>query len=370
MDYSSYRYPGASVSLAVFGHGRREAHAIVTAEGGAPFGEQLSAVCGAIDSLTDATRGMTPVWKRWFLSDIANQYALLPADEPCAVSHIQQPPLNGAKLAVWVVLQAGAGYRPLGDGVYADSRGRIIVGDGPATTASPHDITVDSLARVADMLESFGSSLRDGCVRTWFMVRDIDVNYDGVVTGRNEEFARRGLTRHTRFIASTGIGGTPAAKDQSVAFNAICDTRLTPDRIGYLDGPTHFNPTADYGVAFERGTTVDYADRRHVYISGTASINNRGEVMHPGDIRMQTRRMLENVGVLLAEAGCGFGDMASALVYLRDIADAAVVDSIFEEIAPGVPRVILLAPVCRPGWLVETECVAIRIASHPEYAEF
>lgn len=370
MNYRSHRYPGASVSLATFDCGRREAHAIVTAEAGAPFAEQLKAVCGAIDSLADATRGMTPVWKRWFMSDIANQLPLLPADDTCAVSHIQQPPLNGAKLAVWVVLQDDGSYRPLGDGIFADSRGRIIFGDGPADEASSHDITVNRLALVARLLESLGSSLREGCVRTWFMVRDIDVNYGGVVTGRNEEFARRGLTRHTRFIASTGIGGTPAAKGQSVAFNAICDTRLTPGRMNYLDGPTHFNPTAEYGVAFERGTTVDYADRRHVYISGTASINNRGEVMYPGDVRMQTRRMLENVGVLLSEAGCGFGDVASALVYLRDIADAPEVDRIFAEIAPEVPRVILLAPVCRPGWLVETECVAIRKVSHPEYAEF
>lgn len=370
MDYSSYRYPHASVSLSTFGEGRREAHAIVTAEAGAPFAEQLKAVCLAINDLTTATGGMMPVWKRWFMSDIANQAPMLPIDELCAVSHIGQPPLNGAKLAVWVVLQDDSSYRPVGDGTFADIHGRIIVGDGPAVEGSSHDITVSRLARVAELLESFGSSLRGGCVRTWFMVRDIDVNYGGVVAGRNEEFARRGLTRATRFIASTGIGGTPAAKGQSVAFNAICDTRLAPGQMGYLDGPTHFNPTADYGVAFERGTTVDYADRRHVYISGTASINNCGEVMYPGDVRMQTRRMLENVGVLLAEAGCGFSDVASALVYLRDIADAPEVGRILDELIPGIPRVLLLAPVCRPGWLVETECIAIRAASHPGYAEF
>ena len=27
---------------------------------------------------------------------------------------------------------------------------------------------------------------------------------------------------------------------------------------------------------------------------------------------------------------------------------------------PNVPRMITLAPVCRPGWLVEMECMAVR----------
>ena len=66
----------------------------------------------------------------------------------------------------------------------------------------------------------------------------------------------------------------------------------------YLYAPTHLNPTYEYGVSFERGTYVDYGDRRQVFISGTASINHRGEVVYPGDIRKQTERMWENVETL------------------------------------------------------------------------
>ena len=53
---------------------------------------------------------------------------------------------------------------------------------------------------------------------------------------------------------------------------------------------------------FERGTSVEYGDRRHLFISGTASIDHRGEVVHVGDVREQTRRMWENVEKLLEEA--------------------------------------------------------------------
>ena len=71
--------------------------------------------------------------------------------------------------------------------------------------------------------------------------------------------------------------------------------------------------TYEYGVSFERGTYVDYGDRRQVFISGTASINHRGEVVYPGDIRKQTERMWENVETLLKEAEMSFDDIGQML---------------------------------------------------------
>ena len=50
----------------------------------------------------------------------------------------------------------------------------------------------------------------------------------------------------------------------------------------------------------------------------------------------------------------------NAIVYLRDIADYAVVRPMFDERFPSVPTVFLLAPVCRPGWLIEMECMAVK----------
>jgi enamine deaminase RidA (YjgF/YER057c/UK114 family) len=47
-------------------------------------------------------------------------------------------------------------------------------------------------------------------------------------------------------------------------------------------------------------------------------------------------------------------------VYLRDIADYAVVEDMMMKRFPEHPKLFVLAPVCRPGWLVEMECIAIR----------
>ena len=142
------------------------------------------------------------------------------------------------------------------------------------------------------------------------------------------------------------------------------------EQVHYLYAPTHLNRTSDYGVSFERGTYVDYADRRHVFISGTASINNKGEVMYPKDIVKQTHRMWENVEALLKEADCTFDDVSEMVVYLRDIADNDIVKELYEERFHGKPYVIVHAPVCRPGWLIEMECMAIKKISNPEYAAF
>jgi enamine deaminase RidA (YjgF/YER057c/UK114 family) len=105
---------------------------------------------------------------------------------------------------------------------------------------------------------------------------------------------------------------------------------------------------------------VDYGDRTHVFISGTASINNKGEIMFPKDIERQTHRLWENVEALLKEANCTYDDVAHMIVYLRDVSDYELVRNLFDERFPGKPCVITHAAVCRPGWLVEMECMAVR----------
>ena len=128
--------------------------------------------------------------------------------------------------------------------------------------------------------------------------------------------------------------------------------------------------TSDYGVTFERGTAVSYGDRRHVFISGTASIDHRGEVLHVGDVRGQVLRMWANIEALLAEAGARMSDIESAIVYLRDSGDRTLVARMFAERFPELPYVMVLAPVCRPTWLVEMECLAAVDVRDDRFAAF
>ena len=123
-------------------------------------------------------------------------------------------------------------------------------------------------------------------------------------------------------------------------------------------------------MTFERGTAVHYGDRAHVLISGTASIDNKGNVVCPGEVNRQADRMLENVEALLAEAKATVSDIASVIIYLRDFADYTTVKAWADYRLPDVPKTFVLAKVCRSNWLIEMECEAIIEEQNPEFAEF
>lgn len=89
--------------------------------------------------------------------------------------------------------------------------------------------------------------------------------------------------------------------------------------------------------------------------------------MYPGEILKQAARMMENIGVLLAEAGATTNDIMQAIVYLRDPADYQVVRDFLRNNYPDLPHIIVLASVCRPGWLIEMECIATVDAVEAEY---
>lgn len=326
-----------------------------------PFASQVELVLTGINSLP--MPGVRPVFVRIFLSDPANQAPFVEErlKTDCPVSVIGQAPLNGTKIAAWVWYRSDAYVTAIRDGLHRISwhgTEELWFTCGTADCDGSYGQTVKLLDQFSADLEAQGMTLEDDCVRTWLFVQNIDVNYRGVVDGRNDVFDRHALTPDTHFIASTGIEGRTLSHDSKVMLDAVAVKGQGVSQ-SYLYGSTHLNRTSEYGVRFERGTVVRYPDLRHVFISGTASIDNKGHIMHEGDIAGQTARMIENVEVLLSEAGCGFADVAAMTVYLRDPSDYATVNRIFSERFPDHPRIITMAPVCRPGWLIEIECVAI-----------
>ena len=368
-DIELYKYDASG--------GVTEYHAMIHVTNPAlTYKERVNALMEAYDTLLQGeAKGATPVFKRYFLSDAANQADYLMAIEMetsgCALSIVEQSPLDGSKIALWVYLMTDVQTRALGNGLCEAKHGayRHLWGGTAFNRAANSEYQTRLLLNDYVMqLAEQGCRLADNCIRTWFFVQNVDVNYAGVVKGRNDVFFTQNLTDKTHFIASTGIAGRHADPKVLVLMDTYAIDGVKPEQIRHLYAPTHLNPTYEYGVSFERGTYVDYGDRRHVFISGTASINNKGEIMYPGDIRQQTHRMWENVETLLAEADCTFDHMAHLIVYLRDIADYSVVRQMFDERFPNLPTVFLLAPVCRPGWLIEMECMAVKKMENPEFS--
>ncbi len=350
-----------------------ERHAILHVEPhGELFAQQISRLQEAEEKFLALAPTLKKVFKRYFFSDIVNQAPCVPADNSCTTCFIQQPPLDGSKVAVWIYLQEAEDIT-CKDGL------TIVKNNGYKhywqmgmyeTQGNSYTQTQVMLFNYEEMLENHGMTIERNCIRTWFFVRDVDILYKGMVEARKANFFSHGMTENTHYIASTGIGGVPQDTKSILVLDTYAIKGIANNQQQYLYAPTHLNPTSEYGVTFERGTVVEFGDRKHLYISGTASINNKGEVVHVGDIIKQTRRMWENVETLLAEGGATFNDVMQIIVYLRDPADYNTVKDMFKEKFPETPFVITLAPVCRPQWLIEMECMAITPNASKEHRDF
>ncbi len=373
------RPDGASAHVSRFAvaGGAEEVHLHVLPGEGPSFEQQL----GSLEAMYAAALGelrldaSTAVFRRVFLSDAANQEQRLRLSElgardggnPVALSIIEQPPLPELKVALWAYHVRGPhrlDKRATGSGVALRRGDRTHLyltqlGATESPARSSQDQTREAFDACLRTLGEHRASLSHDVIRTWLFVQGIDQHYQGMVTARRELFERHGLTNATHYIASTGIEGRPADHRRLVVLDAYAIAGVESGQIRHLTATDHLGPTSEYGVTFERGTRVAHGDRAHVFISGTASIDPKGNTLHVGDLEGQTRRAFANVAALLDDAGARVSDIAQLLVYLRDPADRPFVERYLQQFHPDTPAFILRAPVCRPSWLVEVECIAI-----------
>lgn len=384
MDYFdlSYQDLDVSVSGSIFaGCGRRtEIHLMLQPYAAfSSFTEQISNLNQARQRILSSNifRRMEIVFERYFLSDAANQYPSLEKtvkqSGSSAISIVQQPPLNGSKVASWIYLMQDVKPRKSGDsdcqvlaGPYRHIWSAGLFSNKTGTSKQTEEV----FASYSERLKKWEGTLADNCIRTWLYVQQVDVNYSDVVSSRKCWFDRHGLTQATHYLASTGIEGRHYLPEVRLLADAYAISGLQPGQVSYLEAPGYLNPTYEYGVTFERGTSVSYGDRRHLFISGTASIDHTGAIVYPNDIGGQIGRTLENIGALLHNGGASMSDLAQMIIYLRDTADYQFVRQYFNTHFPEVPQVIVLAPVCRPGWLIEIECIAISPVKTAEFENY
>ena len=291
-----------------------------------------------------------------------------------ATLEIEQPPLNErAHLEVsgQAVLPKTlpARFEPIlarpgcGCAECARARGlRIHLGDevrfhaaglcGPGDNAFEQTLGMFGLAE--DLLRQAGMEFRD-VVRTWIHLRRIDRDYGDLNRARRAFFGARGIDP---VPASTGIGGglVPAAHDLCLGVYAVKAGRPAARRV--MTSPT-LNEAAQYGADFVRGISIVETNKSALHVSGTASIDEHGRTAHPGDFEAQADRMRVNVATLLAGQGANFGDVVSAITYLKHPTDAVRLRDKFRGAGfEGFPHALVVAPICRSDLLCETEALA------------
>lgn len=333
---------------------------IIVPEGRGTFAARLGELHKLMQEHLDneAREGRSLQYAKVFMSDIQNQDAEFRASAcyneflaHTALTVVEQTPLDASKISVLVKTSSRKA-----DFIFHSLR----LGENETQGYNSYLQTMLLFEKYISLIKPLGLDIRTHLVRTWIYVADIDVNYAGVVKARNDVFHQYGLTADTHYIASTGIGGNSATRSASVAIDFLTYPEVKPGDIYFLQALDHLNPTHEYGVAFERGTRLSSGGRDEFFISGTASIDRHGDVLHVGDVEGQVDRLLENIGALLADGGACMDDIAYFIVYLRDSSDYALVDSIMRRRFPSVPHIIVHAKVCRPAWLVEMECIAVK----------
>lgn len=277
------------------------------------------------------------------LCELQARLALSSEDEPVEVLEVEGLPAPAAGKIV-----SSRGY----DHIYLHNLTGGRPGDGMDYAAQ----TEEMFALAERVLEQEGLTFKD-VIRTWIYVDEMERDYDALNQVRNAFFERVGLERRP---ASTGIQGGVYPCDRGGSLDLYALRARQPARIEVMHAPT-LNEAWSYGSSFSRGMTVTCRHRTMAYISGTASIDTTGRVVHVGDIEGQVHRMLLNVEELLAGSGGAPGDIVRATTYLKDARDIDLFKRIYAEhgFPLEIPHTICKADVCRPEWLVEIEAAAI-----------
>jgi aminoacrylate peracid reductase len=111
-------------------------------------------------------------------------------------------------------------------------------------------------------------------------------------------------------------------------------------------------PLAPYSPGTRAGNTI--------YVSGCLALGPDGKALGIGDVRAQTRHVLDMVKSVVEEAGGTLGDIAYNMIFLKDLADYAAMNEVYRTYFPSEPpaRFCIRADLVRPEFLVEVSSIA------------
>jgi len=271
--------------------------------------------------------------------------AVLPNEGPLRVDSFDARPVCGC-----VECAGSHGLR-----VRVGEEARLHAGGlyGPGEDA--YQQTLAMFAAAEDLLQQAGMDFCD-IVRTWIHLREMDRDYADLNRARREFFEARGIDPAP---SSTGIGGGPVPEGHDLCLGVYAVRMARPLVRTPMRAPT-LNEAMEYGSDFARGMRVVETNKVALHVSGTASIDEAGRTAHPGDLEAQAERTLVNVAALLEGQGATFGDVVSAVTYLKHPEDAARLRRKLHEAGfEGFPNAMVAAAVCRPDLLCEVEALAV-----------
>ena len=112
---------------------------------------------------------------------------------------------------------------------------------------------------------------------------------------------------------------------------------------------------------YSQAVVVPVGDQKMVFCSGQIALDPATGTVIEGDVAAQARKVLENLGAVLAAAGATFAHVVKTTVFLADMGDFATVNAIYGERFPTDPpaRSTVAAAGLPRNVRVEIEAIAV-----------
>ena len=95
-----------------------------------------------------------------------------------------------------------------------------------------------------------------------------------------------------------------------------------------------------------------------LFVAGQGPINPQTNQLELGDIRSETRRVLENIKAILEAAGTSLKNAVRMGVFLADLNDFQAMNEVFCEFFPVDPPARTTVGCALPKIKVEIDCIA------------
>jgi 2-iminobutanoate/2-iminopropanoate deaminase len=123
-----------------------------------------------------------------------------------------------------------------------------------------------------------------------------------------------------------------------------------------------FDAPAAIGPYSQAVVTTLPGGSRMIFTSGQIALDPATGALVPGDIAAQTRRVLDNLGAVLAAAGASWQHVVKTTIFLADLADFGAVNTLYGErfgASPPPARSTVQAARLPRDARVEIEAIAI-----------
>lgn len=230
----------------------------------------------------------------------------------------------------------------------------------PSKDESIYDQTIDLFERI--------STYFDSIVRLWVYLPDIDNNYLDFSNARNYVYQKYGYVSGNRTFVSTCV-----ESKNSFKIKILLIPNIKQEQISFIDLPSYLPHTNLYNVSFERGNKIEFGDCTHYYISGTASIDLNGHVLHIGDVIKQTKRICLIIKKMLNKYLLNMDDILCMKWYVRNKDDIDIVKKEINNLKifnKNIDIYFEQAKICRPDWLVEAECFSVSSFGNHRFEDF